>query len=255
MIRAAERTGLDFVFARHEIKFLVPGERFPELMRKLDGMLVPDLYPESHILSIYYDTKNDDLISRSLAGGPYKEKLRLRSYGVPDRNTMVFPELKKKYRGVVYKRRAAMPLREAEIFLERGILAGRDGQIVREIAYFRDFYRPQPKLFIGYDRKSFAGSGQSDLRVTFDRNIRWRSDRLSLAAGDDGTPLDLGDRLIMEVKAEDAVPLGLARTLSSLGIYPEGFSKYGTIYTMLHQSEAAPQAAEASPARTAGAYA
>lgn len=38
----------------------------------------------------------------------YKEKLRVRSYGVPTGDDKVFVELKKKYDGVVYKRRVAM---------------------------------------------------------------------------------------------------------------------------------------------------
>lgn len=235
MLSAMERTGLDFVFARHEVKYRVPAEIYPELMKKMGGLLVPDLYPESHVLSIYYDTENNDLISRSLSGPAYREKLRLRSYGIPGKNTMVFPELKKKYLGVVYKRRAMMPLCEAELFLNRGIYAGEESQIVRELAYFRDFYHPQPKLFIGYDRKSFMGAEQNDLRITFDNDIRFREDHLSLLEGDEGTPLDIGGDYLMEVKAQDAIPFAIVRTLSELGLYPDSFSKYGTIYTMRHR--------------------
>ena len=49
----------------------------------------------------------------------YKEKLRLRSYGVPNEETQVFPEIKKKARGIVYKRRVSMPYGDALRYLSR----------------------------------------------------------------------------------------------------------------------------------------
>lgn len=238
MLRAQERSELDFVFARHEVKYRVPAEIYPELLARTKKMLEPDIYPHSDVMSIYYDTEHNDLISRSLAGPSYKEKLRVRSYGVPGPDTMVFPELKKKSAGIVYKRRAMMTCREAELFLNHGIVVVDEGQIVREIEYFRDFYHPVPKLFIAYDRDSYAGTQQPDLRVTFDHNIRYREDRLRLTAGDDGEPLDIGGDYLMEVKAQDSIPFELVRILSDLKLYPDSFSKYGEIYTMLHKKEA-----------------
>lgn len=220
---------------RHEIKYRIPSDMYPEFMRRVGRILKPDLYPHSNILSIYYDTEHNDLISRSLEGGTYKEKLRLRSYGVPDRNTLVFPELKKKYSGIVYKRREMMPCVEAERFLNQGIPAGRDSQILREIDYFRSFYHPMPKLFIAYRRNSFAGIWHPDLRVTFDYDIRYREDRLSLRDGDDGEPLDIGGDLLMEIKVRDSIPVELSEFLNDMKIYPNSFSKYGTIYRTIHK--------------------
>lgn len=62
------------------------------------------------------------MIRNSIEKPIYKEKLRLRSYGTPSADDKVFIELKKKYRGVVYKRRTAMTLREAEMFLSGKLL-------------------------------------------------------------------------------------------------------------------------------------
>ena len=49
------------------------------------------------------------LIRASLEKPAYKEKLRLRSYGVTEPGGEVFLELKKKYKGIVYKRRITLP--------------------------------------------------------------------------------------------------------------------------------------------------
>jgi len=67
-----------------------------------------DAYGAYTICNIYYDTGDWRLIRKSLEKTVYKEKLRIRSYGVPTGDDKVFVELKKKYDGVVYKRRIAM---------------------------------------------------------------------------------------------------------------------------------------------------
>lgn len=219
---------------RHEIKYRIPSDMYPEFIKRTGNILKPDLYPHSNILSIYYDTEHGDLISRSMEGGPYKEKMRLRSYDVPDRETIVFPELKKKYAGIVYKRREMMPCVAAERFLNQGIYPERESQILRELDYFHTFYHPMPGLFIGYRRNSFAGIRHPDLRVTFDRDIRYRQDRLSLREGDDGEPLDIAGDFLMEIKVRDSIPVELTKVLSAMKIYPDSFSKYGTIYRTIH---------------------
>lgn len=77
----------------------------------LEGMapcMKKDAYGAYTICNIYYDTGDWRLIRKSLEKTVYKEKLRIRSYGVPTGDDKVFVELKKKYDGVVYKRRIAM---------------------------------------------------------------------------------------------------------------------------------------------------
>lgn len=69
------------------------------------------------ICNIYYDTIDDRLIRASIEKPVYKEKLRLRSYGTPDMNDNVFVEIKKKYNGIVNKRRTSMTLRRRIIML------------------------------------------------------------------------------------------------------------------------------------------
>ena len=72
-------------------------------------------------------------------------------------------------------------------------------------------------MLIAYDRTAFAGVTEPGLRVTFDTGIRWRTDHLSLTAGDGGAPLLGDDRILMELKTPDACPLWLSRALSQAG--------------------------------------
>ena len=111
-------------FKRVEKKYCLSAEQYRTMLMITQQFLKPDDYPKTVVSSLYFDTPENQLISRSLEKPLYKEKLRVRSYGIaqPDGSIMpvsdqVFVELKKKYRGVVYKRRLALSTDAARAFL------------------------------------------------------------------------------------------------------------------------------------------
>lgn len=220
----------NFIFKRVEKKYLLDEEKYFQLMNRLDSYIELDEYGLHTICNIYYDTDNYDLIKTSIEKPLYKEKLRLRSYGVPDNNSKVFLEIKKKYQKVVYKRRISLTLRQAEDYLSGNTGLPKDGQIEREIDYFVNFYKPKAKMFIAYDRMAYFGKDDSMIRITFDKNIRSREDFLSLGNGDAGKLLLKNNERLMEIKVLGAFPIWLVSILSELQIYPVSFSKYGNIY-------------------------
>lgn len=221
------------VFCRIEKKYLLTAAQLAALWPVLSREgLRTDQYGRHTICNIYYDTPDYALIRTSLEKPVYKEKLRLRSYGVPGPGSTVFAEIKKKYRGVVYKRREALPLATAEAYLAGAPLpAGKHSQITREIDSFLSYWQPVPKVFLAYDRVALFSTVDPALRVTFDANIRWRTGNVALGAGDAGAPLPLNGDYLMEVKLPDAMPLWMAHAFSALGIYPASISKYGSCYT------------------------
>lgn len=107
------------VFKRKEVKYLLAEAQLFALRPALEAHMEPDDFAHSSIYNLYYDTPDFRLIRRSLEKPAYKEKLRLRSYGVPNEETQVFPEIKKKARGIVYKRRVCMPYGDALRYLSR----------------------------------------------------------------------------------------------------------------------------------------
>ncbi len=217
-------------FKRYEKKYLLSAEKFGLLWEKMRDHLVPDRFAQSIVCSLYYDSDDFALIRHSLERPVYKEKLRLRSYGVPGPDGEVFLELKKKYKGVVYKRRVQMSAAEAESYLAGKGRPARDGQILREMDFFLQTHDVKPRAFIACDREAWVDREDPELRFTFDRNLRWRDTALSLTAGSEGEPL-LGEGMVlMEIKIPEAAPLWLARLLSELEIFPTSFSKYGTCY-------------------------
>lgn len=219
------------IFKRVEKKYIVTDKQADELIKRMKGKMEADQYGLTTICNIYYDTPDHQLIRTSMEKPVYKEKLRIRSYGIPDKDSKVFVELKKKYKGVVYKRRVDMSLIDSYEFVNFGVAPGKNLQIEKEIMYFLKFYRDVgPAMYLSYDRIAFAGVGNPDLRITFDGNITYREEETRLEKGVWGEKLLDEHTRIMEIKIPGSMPMWLSGLLDELKIYPGSFSKYGEAY-------------------------
>ena len=222
-------SGIQSCFKRYEKKYLLTQEQYRAMILGMAFYMRPDEHPRYTIGNVYYDTSDYALIRASLEKPVYKEKLRVRSYGVPKDDGLAFVEIKKKFDGVVYKRRVTMTAAEADAWL-RGGRPPKETQISREIDWFLRYYRPTPAVYIAYDREAYAGVENDELRITFDRKLRWREHDVDLRAGDGGNPI-LGDgQILMEIKIPGAAPLWLAHLLAENHIVSTSFSKYGAYY-------------------------
>ncbi len=221
---------MQFSFERYEKKYLLTAAQQKFLLEAMQPYVQPDRYSSYTICNIYYDTADWRLIRASLEKPAYKEKLRVRSYGVPTETDRVFVELKKKFDGIVYKRRIVTAPDEVTPFLNGSVPCGQYGQIGRELGWFQSFYRTEPKVFIGYDRQAFVGAEDPSLRITFDTNLRWRTEALELGSGDYGAPITMAGDALLELKLAAACPLWLSRLLSEAEAFPTSFSKYGSCY-------------------------
>ena len=218
------------VMQRREFKYIISAEQRRYLEEKLEGHMKLDKYGITPILSLYYDTLNYRLIRASIEKPMFKEKIRLRSYGLATDDSPVFLELKRKYDGIVYKRRVATTIPFAERFFAKEGDIPADGQIAREISYFRDYYGTLvPACLIVYDRAAYYEPG-GDLRLTIDGNPRYRIDDLNLTTSIEGTSLLPEGASILEIKVQLAMPLWLTHILDEGKIYRTSFSKYGEAY-------------------------
>ena len=220
-------------FQRFEKKYLLSDEQFRKMMVKMKGHIMPDRFSESDIRSIYYDTKDHQLIRRSIEKPEYKEKLRIRSYKEVNDDDQVFVELKKKYDGIVYKRRTKAKCKD--LINDIRHCSFKDPQVGKEINYALSYYGElQPSIFIGCQRISFTGVDDKDLRITFDKDICYRMNDLSLKRTD--ADKKLTDQTVMELKIRDAMPLWLSDILDEVKAYPRGFSKVGNAYKRITRS-------------------
>ncbi|MBR3314807.1 MAG: polyphosphate polymerase domain-containing protein [Atopobiaceae bacterium] len=236
---------LQLTFKRYEIKYLLTDEQRSRLGILMDRYMAPDEWGPSTVCNVYYDMPSHLLVRRSAEHPLYKEKVRMRSYGVNGADDPVFVELKKKYDGVVYKRRCTL-----DVVRANQLLAGRGTpktQIEHEIDFTcRRYGGLVPSVFIAYDREAFYAKDDHEFRMTFDTHLRSRTARMRLDAGDEGEQY-LEDGLnLLEVKAGGAIPLWLVEFFSGEGIFKVHFSKVGVAYERLCAQQRAARCARDS---------
>jgi SPX domain protein involved in polyphosphate accumulation len=227
------------VFNRTEKKYLITDEVYRSIKPQLEEHMELDAFSRNRdcytICNIYYDTPDHAIIRRSIEKPVYKEKLRLRSYGVVNPKDKVFLEIKKKFNGRVNKRRTSMQLEDAYTYIQEHqrprAKKPLGEQILSEIDYILQRYPDlRPTLFLSYDRNAMFGVEDPSFRITFDRNIRARRTDVVLDKGIYGEPLLPSGLWIMEAKITNAAPLWFAKLLSEYQIHPTTFSKYGEEY-------------------------
>ena len=218
-------------FKRREMKFLLNEQQYNAVLERISGFMTEDQYGLHTIMNIYLDNRNNDLIRRSLGKPIYKEKVRLRCYGTKaEDDVKAYLEIKKKYRGITYKRRLGRPYKELFDYVSEGKEPEKRGQVFEELDYLIKRLRLKPRIVICYDRRAFYGNDDKEFRLTMDGNIRYRRNDLDLRSGDSGTNLASQPFRIMEVKSAGAIPMEFVRILSELKIYHGSFSKYGSIF-------------------------
>ena len=225
------------VFNRKEIKYLITDEDKAALFSIIEKYMNCDANNKDaktySICNLYIDTESDELIRKSLEKPFFKEKIRLRSYGKVSLTDNVFLESKKKFDGVVNKRRTTFVLQDAYEYFENGNIIENpkmNKQVMKEINYIMNMYNLKPRVFISYDRLAFFEKNNSDFRLTLDTNIQTRRDNLRLDYDIYGNQLLQPGQWIMEAKAFKAFPLWFVHFLSERKIFQTSFSKYGTEY-------------------------
>lgn len=247
---------LQTIFKRIETKYVLSEKQVEELLEVIEPYLKRDYYFKGTNMSIYFDTDSKWLAIHSLEKPLYKEKIRIRSYGVPkSMDETVFFEIKKKFDGTGYKRRIPMKLgdfykfceeREAEYLGDDGSLAktvddknvmvySDNPQIEEEVRYCFRLYHLHPALFLAYDRTSYIDEEDPTFRLTFDRNVRSRETDLRLEDGDQGDLFFKNGEVVMEVKSAERYPKWFVNAISKLKIYPTSFSKYGKVLQKLYE--------------------
>lgn len=220
-------------FKRHEIKYLITINQYINLMDYLSDKVEKDVVYKSTICNVYYDTDKFELIRKSIEKPINKEKLRIRSYDKPTLDSSVYVELKKKYDHIVYKRREKIAYK---YILNNSFLECVETQIDKEIKYFNDFYGGlTPKMFLSYERGAYYFKTDKQIRITFDTNIKYRTENVNLLPSISDIKLLPNNLVLMELKVLFSIPYDLTKYLSSEKIFKTPFSKYGTAYKQIHK--------------------
>lgn len=229
------------VFNRYELKYIVNKALYKELLQALQGHVFMDKHGDQDgyymVMNLYYDTADHLFFNETVNRQQFRQKLRLRGYNHINRDSNVFLEIKKKYRGVVYKRRTLLKLPEAYAFLadtlskkDYSLYDASNTQILGEVDFLKQFYQLEPKVIVSYDRQAFQGIHEEDLRVTFDRNLLKRETDLRIESRSDGELFMDPSLYVLEVKVNDRIPLWLSHILNDFQCWRQGYSKYTSSY-------------------------
>lgn len=226
-----EKEKLIDVMKRYELKYRLSKDQLDYFLKRIKEHMKVDKYGLTSIASLYFDTPDFYLINRSIEKPKFKEKLRLRSYGLANKESKTFLEIKRKSEGIVYKRRITL-LEEEALNLIYNKESSNKSQISRELESFINYYSSlEPKYLVIYDRLAFY-QDDSDLRVTIDMNPRYRNYDLNLHTSMEGIPLLEDGGAILEIKVQHSIPLWLTEILSQGKIYQTSFSKVGTAHKL-----------------------
>ncbi len=215
------------VFNRYEYKYKVDLETAKKLMEVFDQKLNLDAYCEKHgnykIVNHYVDTIDYQLIRKSITKPVYKHKLRIRTYNENPRDEdFVYFEIKKKFKGLVNKRRCKMTYGEALTLIKDKDLKVKNKyinmQILKEIIYILSDNDYEIKNQIIYNRIAYFDD-RKNLRISFDFNVHSHENKI------------LNNTLtLMEIKTATSMPLWLVEVLNEYKIHKTSFSKYGIDY-------------------------
>ena len=224
-------------FNRFELKYGVPARIAERLTLELLANMTPD--PEGDatgayaVTSLYYDTRELDFFRAKKEGIKFRRKLRVRRYGPVGAGGAgdVAVEIKQRINRTTQKRRVELPLEQALALCSGESIATpedpAEAATVSEIEFLVRSLSLQPVCAVGYQRQAFRGSRyEPGLRVTLDRSLWVRDPSFGLHdAGPRHVFLPAAEA-ILEVKANEAVPLWTARMLASHGVELVRYSKY-----------------------------
>lgn len=228
-------------FNRFELKYLVTLRKAENFKRTLNAYLRPDENGNGRgaykLSSLYFDSPDYRCYWEKVDGIKFRRKLRIRRYetGTPlNDETPVFVEIKQRVDRVTQKRRTLLPYREAlRLCRDRDIPEhdAQDAAVIEEIAALVWQYNLHPASLIQYRREAWVGTDYDiGLRVTFDTEMRYRTDSRGMAAEFDDTstqnPLFPPEWVVVEIKVNERIPYWLTELVAVHNLTLVRVSKY-----------------------------
>lgn len=220
-------------FNRFELKYVIAASTWPAVRNDVLAQMDPDSngadgsYP---VASVYYDTPDLAFHRAKREGIKFRRKLRVRRYG-SDTEAPVYVEIKQRINRTTQKRRLSLPLADAYRLCGGDPVASveeaTDVEAANEVQFLVRALSLQPTCIVGYQREAYVGGPyESGLRITFDHGL-WAG------IADDGLdpeverhPMLPAAAAILEVKANDRVPIWLANLLARHECALRRYSKY-----------------------------
>lgn len=202
---------------------------------------VPAGFDEYTITSLYLDTARLDFYRDRKTLRYDRIKLRVRTYG-PANEGPVFAEIKRRFGDTQVKSRARVPKEHWRDMVMPGgpdfeawALEPSKDRIVRDFVAQCSGRSLRPWVNVRYEREPYVGRESKDLRLTFDRRLRYApASTLEIEADDRAyRPADFGrsfreadSLVILEIKFTGRFPIWLTELVGRFELARQSFSKY-----------------------------
>lgn len=230
---------------RYEAKYRIPVHLVEPIRDAALKICTPDAANRGGryvISSLYLDSPRRRLYRETLDRVPRRFKLRVRRYTDGER---VFLEVKRRIKGIISKLRVPLPADAwPGVVFEPQVAAAldldeKDRRSLDTFVWNTLRIGASPAAVVRYEREAYISGVERYARVTFDhRLVGQRPSGWHVPADpDDGPwlPVDTPRRfglahsgVVLELKAETAVPLWMVDIVTRFGLKRTGFSKYAS---------------------------
>lgn len=225
---------------RIEYKFLVPMNRLVLLRNAIENFTKRDSYHLGNndytVRSIYFDTANLKFYHEKIDGIKERKKLRIRAYNQLSEDSIIFLEIKRKNENYISKNRSPLYLNDlSNLFASKDLSsyiietedyerAIKDGQM---FFHYMSKMKLHPIVLIVYEREAYFSKFTDELRITFDKNLRYMLFPYIQDFGNE-TQMKyiLPSHFILEVKFSGGLPHWLHKIISELNLSRLALSKY-----------------------------
>jgi len=225
---------------RYEMKYLVTEIEAAKMTQYIRPFLEYDKYSKLQrdgmypIVSLYLDSPDMQLCRESLFGVKNRFKLRIRSYTDEPEYPRFF-EIKRRINRVIMKSRARVMDQDVHNLL-KGRRVPAQGYTTDELAlnqfqFYVQAVHAGPMILIKYLRQAFESTSENRVRVTFDRELRYKvTDEPRVQMGGSGwleNDMNAG-YAILEIKFTGVYPEWLSRMVRSFNLEARSISKFAT---------------------------
>lgn len=239
LIKSRPVNNLRLHFRRFEFKYLISPVEAEKIKSYLALYTVRDPFVEGtgkdyyEVLSLYYDSPFFYYYNEKRDGIKKRKKIRLRTY----RNNGVFSpyvffEIKRKDDVIVSKDRFMMSVEDYQTLRTNGDLNHlrpavdtNTQDLIREFLRERAVRAIRPVLFVVYDREPYVGKFNSNVRITFDSNLRGAENDDVLYSGKNLVDV-LGPMVILELKFNGTLPFYIHNAIKIFNLQRIAYSKY-----------------------------
>ena len=225
---------------RRELKYFIPYKLIAPIRDFISPYMELDPYSaerENHdytIRSIYFDSDQFDFYYEKMDGIKIRKKLRVRTYNEVNSDGYLFFEIKRRYNSRILKERIKGSINFLETICVKQQIpddfnceAKHSQQSLQRFIYNLRQQSLRPVLLVTYEREAFIGSVDSDIRLTFDKNVRSSIfPELNENFEENGSQFVTNGRCVLELKFNSFMPKWMRTLVAKFNLHEQSISKY-----------------------------